>query len=246
MLAENGWKIPDPTGFPARPGPTAEGRDHDVLERLRYRVRGWERRTRPVDPEFAAALARRWAELPEAVQTPGQVLGRFGPGCEGTHGVFPACNLACTPCYHSRDANRVRVDGEHTRARGRGADGGTAGAARAPRARAADRRRGDAAAARRPRRVLLIMRRYGREPMSMTHGDVDDDYLDRLVLGPDGRSRLDRRLVRRALRLADVRPARHPPPAGRGVAAPLPAPVRRAVAGGCAVSTGCARSWRTT
>ena len=69
------------------------------------------RGVRPVDPEFAAALARRWAELPDSARTPGQVLGRHGVGCEGTHGVFPKCNLACTPCYHSRDANRVRVDG---------------------------------------------------------------------------------------------------------------------------------------
>ncbi len=73
-----------------------------------------ERRTRPVDPDFRAALARRWAGLPEVVRTPGQVLGRHGVGCEGTHGIFPRCNLACTPCYHSRDANQVRVDGPHT------------------------------------------------------------------------------------------------------------------------------------
>ena len=51
----------------------------------------------PVDPGFAAALARRWAELPETARTPGQVLGRHAVGCEGTHGVFPRCNLACTP-----------------------------------------------------------------------------------------------------------------------------------------------------
>ncbi len=82
-----------------------------MLDRLRVWGRRWEQRTRPDDPVFATALARRWAELPEVAKTPGQVLGRFGPGCEGTHGVFPACNLACTPCYHSRDANRVRVDG---------------------------------------------------------------------------------------------------------------------------------------
>lgn len=163
-----------------------------MLERLRYRVRGWERRTRPVDPEFAAALARRWAELPEAVQTPGQVLGRFGPGCEGTHGVFPACNLACTPCYHSRDANRVRVDGEHTRAQVE-AQMAVLRELRGPRAHA--QLIGGEVTLLPPddhAESLLIMRRYGREPMSMTHGDVDDDYLDRLVLGPDGRRRLDR------------------------------------------------------
>src|SRR5262249_36994732 len=77
-----------------------------VLTRIRAAVRAM----RPVDPEFAAALARRWAGLPETARSPGQVLGRHAVGCEGTHGVFPKCNLACTPCYHSRDANRVRVD----------------------------------------------------------------------------------------------------------------------------------------
>jgi hypothetical protein len=78
------------------------------------RIGALTRAARPVDPEFAAALARRWAELPQTARTPGQVLGRHAVGCEGTHGVFPRCNLACTPCYHSRDANQVRVDGPHT------------------------------------------------------------------------------------------------------------------------------------
>jgi len=159
-----------------------------VLERLHR----WERATRPTDPEFTAAMARRWAELPATVRTPGQALGRFAVGCEGTHGVFPACNLACTPCYHSRDANRVRVDGAHTREQVR-AQMSVLRTLRGPRAHAQliggevtllppD----DHAAA------LLIMRAHGREPMSMTHGDLDDDYLDRLVLGPDGRRRLHR------------------------------------------------------
>ncbi|MDQ2852013.1 MAG: radical SAM domain-containing protein, partial [Actinomycetota bacterium] len=70
--------------------------------------------TRPENPEFAAAMKRRWAQLPQGVRTPGQLLGRHAVGCEGTHGVFPKCNLKCTPCYHSRDANQVRVDGGHT------------------------------------------------------------------------------------------------------------------------------------
>lgn len=78
------------------------------------RSRSVLRAVRSPDPEFAAALARRWTEPPAAARTPGQVLGRHAVGCEGTHGVFPACNLACTPCYHSRDANQVRVDGPHT------------------------------------------------------------------------------------------------------------------------------------
>lgn len=77
-------------------------------------LRRWERGTRPDDAEFAAAVRGRWEGLPEHVKTPGQVLGRRAVGCEGTHGVFPKCDLACTPCYHSRDANQVRVDGPHT------------------------------------------------------------------------------------------------------------------------------------
>jgi hypothetical protein len=156
------------------------------------RVRAAVRALRPVDPEFAAALARRWAGLPETARTPGQVLGRHAVGCEGTHGVFPRCNLACTPCYHSRDANRIRVDGRHTLAQVR-AQMALLRRARGPRAHAQliggevtllspD----DHAAA------LQIMRAHGREPMSMSHGDFDYGYLERLVLGPRGRRRLRR------------------------------------------------------
>src|SRR5215213_5683258 len=82
--------------------------------RLAVRLRALERATRPVPPDLEDALARRWNALPDRVKTPAQALGRRTTGCEGTHGVFPRCDLACTPCYHSRDANRVRVDGAHT------------------------------------------------------------------------------------------------------------------------------------
>ncbi len=85
-----------------------------AARRLGDRLRAYVRATRPVDPQSRTVLARRWAGLPEHVRTPAQALGRIAVGCEGTHGVFPRCNLACTPCYHSRDANRVRVDGAHT------------------------------------------------------------------------------------------------------------------------------------
>jgi hypothetical protein len=155
-------------------------------------LRAWERATRPYDPEFAAAMERRWAELPDGVRTPGQVLGRHGVGCEGTHGVFPKCNLKCTPCYHSRDANQVRVDGSHTREQV-AAQMGLLRRLRGPRAHvqliggevsllAPD----DHAAA------LAVMRAHGREPMSFTHGDFDYAYLEQLALGPDGRRRFDR------------------------------------------------------
>ncbi len=156
------------------------------------RIRAVVAAFRPADPEFAAALARRWAELPETARTPGQLLGRHAVGCEGTHGVFPKCNLACTPCYHSRDANQVRVDGPHTLARVQ-AQMALLREQRGPRAHAQliggevtlldpD----DHAAA------LAIMRDHGREPMSFTHGDIDYLYLEKLVLGPGGRRRLRR------------------------------------------------------
>jgi hypothetical protein len=156
------------------------------------RFRALVRAMAPVSSEFAGALARRWAELPESARTPGQTLGRHGVGCEGTHGVFPRCNLACTPCYHSRDANQVRVDGGHTLTQVR-AQLALLRERRGPRAHAQliggevsllgpD----DHAAA------LRVMREQGREPMSFTHGDFDYDYLERLVLGPGGRPRLRR------------------------------------------------------
>ena len=159
---------------------------------LLARVREWEARSRPVHPETRAALSRRWAELPKHVRTPAQILGQHAVGCEGTHGVFPRCNLACTPCYHSRDANRVRIDAGHTleqvreqmrllrRLRGPHAHAQLIGgevSLLAP---------DDHAAA------LAVMREQGREPMSMSHGDFDYDYLTGLTLGPDGRRRLDR------------------------------------------------------
>jgi len=157
---------------------------------LRGRLGELERVTRPVAPELEAALARRWEALPGHVKTPAQALGRRTAGCEGTHGVFPRCNLACTPCYHSREANRVRTDGEHT-------------------ASEVDRQMAYLSSQRGPGQnaqliggevtlldpddhaeALLAMRRHGRKPMSMTHGDFDYSYLERLVLDAEGNVRL--------------------------------------------------------
>src|SRR4051812_445994 len=149
-------------------------------------LRALERVTRPKDPELEDLLAGRFASLPSRAQVPGQALGRRTMGCEGTHGVFPRCDLACTPCYHSREANRVRVDGEHTvtsvdaqmallrRLRGPGQNAQLIGGEvtlLSP---------SDHAAA------LLVMRGHGRKPMSMSHGDFDYSYLRALALGPDG------------------------------------------------------------
>lgn len=160
--------------------------------RLLEMLREWELETRPIHPASRAALERRWAELSEHVQTPNQLLGRSAIGCEGTHGVFPKCDLTCSPCYHSADANKVRVDGEHTRGQV-DAQMQLLHELRGPRAHAqliggevsllsAD----DHAAA------LQTMRRHGREPMSMTHGDFDADYLRDVVLDADGVPRFDR------------------------------------------------------
>jgi hypothetical protein len=145
--------------------------------------------TRLATPEVASALGRRWDELPEAVRTPGQLLGRRTTGCEGTHGVFPQCDFGCRPCYHSAAANLVRVDGSHTiatvdaqmeharRVRGPGAHAQLIGGEVSlldPDDHAA---------------TLQTMQRHGRIPMSFTHGDFDDDYLEALALGADGRPR---------------------------------------------------------
>ena len=148
--------------------------------------------TAPVDPESRSALDRRWAELPDHVRTPAQALGRNAVGCEGTHGVFPRCNLACTPCYHSRDANQVRVDGEHT-LRQVAAQFTLLRARRGPRAHA--QLIGGEVSLLAPddhAEALRIMRDLGREPMSMSHGDFDYEYLRAVTVGSDGRPRVDR------------------------------------------------------
>ncbi|HEV2785340.1 MAG TPA: hypothetical protein VGV67_03040 [Solirubrobacteraceae bacterium] len=161
-----------------------------MIAALLARLRELEVATRPEHPDLQAALAARWAELPAHVKQPNQMLGRRMTGCEGTHGVFPRCNLACTPCYHAREANRVRTDGDHTE-------------------REVDRQMALLRELRGPgqhaqliggevtllgpedhARALLAMRRHGRKPMSMTHGDFDYAYLEALAVDPDsGRPR---------------------------------------------------------
>ncbi|MEC5182191.1 hypothetical protein [Arthrobacter sp. CG_A4] len=155
-------------------------------------LRSVELLTRPVHPESRAAMDQRWAELPEHVKTPAQLLGRSAVGCEGTHGVFPKCNLTCSPCYHSADANKVRIDGGHTlsevtkqmeflrRVRGPRAHAQLIG--------------GEVSLlpARDHAAALEAMRANGREPMSMTHGDFDYGYLLDVVLDDDGSPRFSK------------------------------------------------------
>ncbi len=162
-----------------------------MLARLSAAGRRLGAESRPVHPDTERALHSRWAELPGRARSPAQLLGRRTAGCEGTHGVFPRCDLACTPCYHARDANRVRVDGAHTveqveaqmaylrQERGTGQHAQLIGGEvtlLGPDAHA---------------EALLTMERHGRKPMSMSHGDFDYDYLRRLAVGPDGRRRFD-------------------------------------------------------
>jgi hypothetical protein len=155
------------------------------------RLRRFADATRPVDPTVTRALAERWAELPAPLKTPAQMLGQRFLGCEGTHGVFPKCNLACTPCYHSRDANQVRIDVDHTLTRiseqmdylrERRGPGQHAQLIGGEVTLLGAQGHGDA---------LAVMEAHGRKPMSMSHGDFDYDYLVALAILPDGRRRFD-------------------------------------------------------
>lgn len=155
-------------------------------------LREFELATRPIHPETRVALDRRWAELPEHAKTPEQLLGRCAVGCEGTHGVFPKCNLTCSPCYHSADANKVRIDGDHTVTEVT-KQMGLLRQIRGPRAHA--QLIGGEVSLLPPkahRDTLKAMRAVGREPMSMTHGDFDYDYLLEVVLDDDGTPAFDK------------------------------------------------------
>lgn len=156
---------------------------------LRPLLRRLEERTRIVDPLAKTAFAKRWEELPEHVKTDGQILGRQSLGCEGTHGVFPQCDFVCSPCYHSADANKVRVDGAHTLRQVRDQmaflrqQRGPAAYAQLIGGEVSLLDPDDHAA------VLDAMRAEGRVPMSFSHGDFDDDYLRRVALHADGMPR---------------------------------------------------------
>lgn len=155
-------------------------------------LRQFELLTRPVHPESRAALDARWAGLPQHVRTPNQLLGRGAVGCEGTHGVFPKCNLTCKPCYHSAEANQVRIDGSHTlreverQMRYLRQERGPRSHAQLIGGEVSLLDPEDHAAA------LAAMRQHGREPMSMTHGDFEYEYLLALALTADGRRRFER------------------------------------------------------
>ena len=148
--------------------------------------------TRPVSAVTRQVLQERWAALPAGVRTDAQLLGRHAVGCEGTHGVFPKCDLTCSPCYHSADANKVRVDGRHTVEHVR-EQMALFARRRGPRAHA--QLIGGEVSLLDPEdhaEALPAMRALGREPMSMTHGDFSADYLRAVALGADGSARFQR------------------------------------------------------
>jgi hypothetical protein len=170
-------------------GALTRRRAAQIAGRLVRRLRRLEATTRPQSRELEHHLAERWAELPGCARHSAQTLGRRGTGCEATHGVFPSCDFACTPCYHGKDANRVRIDGGHTvreadrqmafsRAlRGSGQNAQLIGgevSLLAP---------DDHAAA------LKAMQRHTFKVMSFSHGDFTYEYLRRLALGPTGAPR---------------------------------------------------------
>jgi hypothetical protein len=163
------------------------------LLHLPVRVASWVRQlellTRPVDAETREVYARRWAELPERCKIRAQAIGRHAVGCEGTHGVFPRCNFSCQPCYHSAEANRVRIDGPHTVAQVHGQMAllrhlrGPHGHAQLIGGEVSLLEPEDHA------EVLQVMQSFGRKPMSMTHGDFDYDYLRRVCTDGEGQPR---------------------------------------------------------
>ena len=104
---------------------------------------------------------------------------------------FRAATWPAPPCYHAREANSARTDGAHTiteinrqmaylrTVRGTGQHAQLIGgevSLLSPEDHAA---------------ALQTMIAHGRKPMSMTHGDFDYEYLERLAIGPDGRRRFD-------------------------------------------------------
>ncbi len=184
---EDGWGVMTLTKTWTRIGYRA-----GLLSRKsRARMRDLERATRPTDPVVVAALDRRWDGLPEHVKTPAQLVGRRGTGCEGTHGVFPQCDFTCKPCYHSKDANRVAIDGPHTLREVERqmafleAERGPSAFAQLIGGEVSLLDPDDHAA------TIETMRSHGRVPMSFTHGDIDAEYLEHLALRPDGSRRFD-------------------------------------------------------
>lgn len=76
-----------------RPGPimsASTGRLSARIVDLSQKLKALEALTRPGSVRGAeGAMEDRYANLPDHVKGPNQMLGRLSPGCEGTHSVFP-------------------------------------------------------------------------------------------------------------------------------------------------------------
>ncbi len=62
---------------------------------------------RPVPRETRENLARLWEELPPALRTREQLVGRHFETCGATVGVQPRCDFSCVGCYLPKLANRT-------------------------------------------------------------------------------------------------------------------------------------------
>ena len=158
------------------------------------RLRELEIATRPEHPDLAAALARRWAELPAHVKQPSQMLGKRMTGCEGNARRVPEAR----PRLHPRlppaiQAHRASASTATTRSARSTRRWLCCGRERGPGQHA--QLIGGEVTLLGPEdhaRALRAMIRHGRKPMSMTHGDFDYDYLEALALDPrTGEPRFD-------------------------------------------------------
>ncbi len=70
----------------------------------------WAAFTEPVLAESRALLAQNWSQLPAALRTPHQMLGRQGNGCGATIGAMPRCDFACRGCYLGEEANKIPAE----------------------------------------------------------------------------------------------------------------------------------------
>jgi hypothetical protein len=67
----------------------------------------WNNLRHPVYPELRGRLSELWAQMPEELRTPQQMVGRYSAGCSATIGVMPKCDFTCTGCYLGEEANRI-------------------------------------------------------------------------------------------------------------------------------------------
>lgn len=73
---------------------------------MRFTKSLWEAIRRPISTEKADLLAQRWLELPEALKTRQQVVGRHFSHCGYTLGPS-FCSFGCTHCYLPTNANQA-------------------------------------------------------------------------------------------------------------------------------------------